>query len=64
VEDEQEPASPDEAAAKARRRAAIAEAFTAVTEGPRIPISEHMTVPLRLLGTVQQARDERRPPRA
>ena len=57
MEDVQEPASSGEEAAKARRRAAIAEAFTAVTEGPRIPISEHMTVPLRLLGTVQQARD-------
>ena len=57
MEDEQGPVSPDEQAARARRRAAIAEAFSAVTEGPRIPISEHMTVPLRLLGTVQEARD-------
>lgn len=57
MDDVQEPASPDEEAARARRRAAIAEAFVAVTEGPRIPISEHMTVPLRLLGTVQQARE-------
>lgn len=58
MEDDRDPGSPDVEAAKARRRAAIAEAFTAVTEGPRIPISEHMTVPLRLLGTVQQAREQ------
>lgn len=44
-------------AAKARRRAAIAEALVAVTDGPRIAISEHMTVPLRLLGDIQDARD-------
>jgi len=59
VEDDQGPATSEDeaAAARARRRAAIAEAFTAVTEGPRIPISEHMSVPLRLLGIVQEARE-------
>jgi hypothetical protein len=44
-------------AGRARRRAAIAEALDAVQHGPRIPISENMSVPLRLLGTIQAARD-------
>ena len=43
--------------AKERRRAAIAEALDAVRHGPRIAISEHMSVPLRLLGNIQDARD-------
>ena len=42
--------------ARARRRAAIAEALHAVRTGPRIPITEDMSVPLRLLGDIQDAR--------
>ena len=46
----------DADAARARRRAAIAEALDAVRNGPRIRISEDMDVPLRLLGAIQDAR--------